>query len=662
MKLTTEHGELTLPAVFSFEIEQGSTFFSEDGTKSIPTVLPATDSDLAILGWPNRLARRSRFVTSLPVSIEQGIYRKSGMLVMASASSQDVTCSIALEESEFYVKYKQMALTDLFATVVRTEYSTPADWASYLYKVYDGTPDEFRVFPVAVQGDDGYLVNNEPDLQVQGLSPLIYARRVVMEHGVRVAVPVGYGIAPFLTLKAFLRRMFSLCGYTLSDGGFMADQMLDNLVLLHSCSDVICKGRIAYSDLVPGCTVADILQWLRDKFCVQALIAPASRTVTLMTVSALLATRPDQDLTGKVMGAVRESFAASRRIVITPDTSLEGAAAAADTLPKLLQKYKTYVVYAEDKWQTMGADVLGLRAATGVFYERDEDGLHAVGTNYFRYDRENADDAEEFSPSDLMPPMVIVNGVLMPFVGERTHRNTKVPDGQESAAQGIMLCQAAGMATTGRYCYGTTQAYNDAGVKSDHLFDLSSDSLFFRYFNTYNTHLLAGAVTLSMRLQLTASEVVSWNMYACKLLDGQVMVPTHLRYEVGSRIRCMDARFLLAKSYDDVQPDAPSVIPEAALKWSFDNSEFEAWQAAHQQHAGPASMFDYEWEWTSDDPYQVMQPTVTLPEPSYLGQRSEPLHRSMQYWEIETMISGEEVRRGPYLVTLTQSYFVEPTL
>ena len=59
MKLITDKGELTLPANFSFEVEQNSAFFSEEGAASIAATIPATPKDQSSsdspADWPGRI-------------------------------------------------------------------------------------------------------------------------------------------------------------------------------------------------------------------------------------------------------------------------------------------------------------------------------------------------------------------------------------------------------------------------------------------------------------------------------------------------------------------------------------------------------------------------------------------------------------------------------
>ena len=94
MKLIVEKGELNLPEDFSFEIEQNSAFFSEDGTASVGATIPATPDDLAKLDHPTRIARNTKFVNLFPAILSHGTFQKKGNLMVTSASKDGITCSI----------------------------------------------------------------------------------------------------------------------------------------------------------------------------------------------------------------------------------------------------------------------------------------------------------------------------------------------------------------------------------------------------------------------------------------------------------------------------------------------------------------------------------------------------------------------------------------
>lgn len=647
MKLVTEKGELTLPADFSFEIEKNSAFFSEEGSASIGASIPATVADQAKLGYPGRIARKSRFLPSFPASIQKGVFQKKGVLVVATASEAHITCSMALEDSELYAKHKDKKLREVFADKVLTTYTTPADWSSYLVAIFQGNkrnPD-FKVVPVAVNYDEKegrYQVNNEPDKKASSsMYGLIHGPRVVKEGSNNVTVPEGYGMAPFLTLEAFFSLIFSQLGYNVGRNCFGEHPVLKTMLLLHNCSDVVCNGRIAYADLVPNKSVSEILEWMNKKFHAQIAVDPESNTVDILLMEDVLSTHSDHDLTSEIIGKPSFSYAQSSRVVITPDTSLDGAEAAADTLQDLLTKYGTFIAYNEEDFAGLSESSLALRAATGQFYEVKSYSKKVVGSNYFRYDRGNSDASESFDPEDVMPPMVFVDGILMPYVGERKHRNTVYKNSKQDTDQDIIIAQYAGRSSTGKYCYATTQAYDDAGKLRNDGYTCNAEEMYFTFFGKYGDILLNNKVTVSGEFNLPIETIFKYDLYKLKQYNGQMLLPTYLKYEVGRKIRALEAKFILVKQFSDGVHDEPTPIPEAKLRWAFNNTEYEA--ITEQE---PPFGMDYIFEWADEDQYKVLKPEFSLPvTPSYLGEKSYSIERVLDMWEEDLRAGAEQGRR-----------------
>lgn len=662
MKLTTPSGELTLPSDFSFEIEQNSAFFSEEGAASVAATIPATPSDKAKLGFPSRLGRKSRFVNIIPATLQQGIYQKAGQLIVSGATDKSITCSIALEDSSFYSQHKDKKLKELFASKVDTRYSTPANWYSWLWKVYKGeVSSDFRLFPVAVNySEEGYQMNNEPvysSATSDEIWPLAHEPRIIMEGGEQVSVPEGYGIAPFLKLPVFIKYIFELCGYTVGSSCFSDDPFLSQLVLVHNCSDVICNGRIDYSDLVPNCTISDILEWIQNKFHAQIVVEPSSSTVNIVLLETILQKRFDLNLTGKVLGGLSHKFESTSRVVMTPDTSLDGAAPAAETIEALKAKYGYVMECDEKEFGALNSSCLALRLATGDYYEiRQSFGSSysrgsntaikkvKVGTNQFKYDRGNSEDSEEFSPSDLVPPIVSVDqyGTLAPYIGDRVHRNTSYNDSEKDTDQEIIVVYYAGLtekptydttggrvplASAGYYYAGTTQKYNNRGHLIDGAIELTPEGLVHKYFSLYNKHLRNNAITVSGEFKLTIEELLHYDLYSLKLLDGQLMLPVGLRYEVGRQLRCLQAEFKLIKDYSDDATDNPVVIPEPIYRWTVNQTEITAKATSlASEYTGTIR-----WKYDSSDEYISGDKDLFIPAPKAAGEKTPPIVRQVLF-------------------------------
>lgn len=657
MKLLVDKGELALPDDFSFEVEKNSAFFSDDGTASLAATLPATPDDLAKLGFPDRISRSTVYDNAFPAVLSHGIFQKKGVLVIGSVSDSGISCSIALDDSEFYATYKEKNLKDLFSQKEMDDFTDPDDWYDWLFRVYKGQiMNDFKIIPVAVNyndSDGSYQVNNEPvNDGSDGVWPLSHETRLVQEGEEEVSVPAGYGIAPFLKLSAFFRIMFELCGYTVNKNFFTAHEKFASLLLLHNCADVICNGKINYSDLVPNKTISEILEWLQQKFHAQIVVSPTTKTVDIVLLEDILTGNYDQDLTSKLLDGVKYTFSSSSRVVISPDTSLDKAAAAAETLQDLIDKYGGVTEVTETSGAGSG---LVLNLSTGMYYERwlsfgglprQESNNKLVGSNYFKYDRRNSENTEEFSPSDLLPPMVVVDTVLMPYIGERIHRNTSYNDSEKDTDQEIIIVDYAGLSKApvyddltgrlpysagGHYYYGTTQKYDNIGKERSGRMSLTPDGIFSECFRAYNRLLLNNSVEVEGKFDFSPDELLQYDIYSLKLFKGQLLLPTYLDYEIGKSVRCVSSKYLLVKNYTDGVDDEPLAVPSPKYKWQLNQTELKQMTENFQKQycKDPGNYISSEY--TEDDPYISGDNDFYLPAPTYLGQQSFKAERKMAF-------------------------------
>lgn len=656
MKLKLPSGDLAIPEGFSFQIEQNSAFFSEEGAASVPATLPATPGNLSKLTQPTRMARQRMYRNLFPATLSNGMFSKTGQLVVASASKAGIQVSVALEDSDFYSKHKDENLKKVFSQKVLHTYSTPADWYAWLYRVYTGDiVNDLRVIPVAVnKTDEGYQVNNEPVEDGNQIYQLTHEARLIPEGEDEMNVPDGYGIAPFLLLSAFLEQMFALCGYTVGSNCFATNTDLNRLILLHNCSDVICFGQLDYSDLVPNTTIGEFLEWMRQKFHAQIVCHPAAASVDIVLLEDILQEGYDYDLTGRLLDGLEHTFQAPSRVVIVPDTSLDGAAPAAETVGDLKKKYGSVVEVTENTaWPSNN---LILQLATGQYYEavadlkdiRSPGKNNYVGSNYFTHDSRSTDESETMTPADLMPPMVFANGVLMPYIGPRRHRNSSYQDSALDEEQEIIVVEYAGLSTAysfspaqlndprygrrlssmnrmnGHYLYGTTQAYDNLGQPRTGRFNLTPDEIFERFFKRYNKMLRSNLVKVEGRFDLPVEALMSWQMHRLKLRDGQLLLPVRLDYEVGRQIRCLSASFYQVKDYADAEDEQPVVIPSPSAQWVLNESEVTA-AVARSQAAHP----EYSITSKYDDEYSSGEKTVFIVAPTAPGQRTGNINRTI---------------------------------
>ena len=627
MRLITKNGELDLPEDFSFEIEKCSTFFSSDGEQSIPVTLPATPRNLAALGQPLRMAGSRSALTRVDAVLHAGVMQRHGQLVISGASRDGITASLALGESDLYTKYSEMSVRELFAGHKRTEYNTVEGWVGYFNKVIAGEAeeDELTLMPVLVdKNDDRYIILNEPE-QTSGTSPqeLKWMARVISSGDSAEQVPEGYGITPFLYFRTFITLLFEKMGLKIGVSAF-DDTFFDSVVLLNNCADTICAGSLSYEDLVPSCTVGELLELMEAKFNVYLFVNNETATADLLCMDIKVSGVPDMDISAQLdsMDGIKLDFGERERIVLSSDTSLEGAAPPEDNLKVFHDKYPVVSSLNEDEMHRIRHYSVVLRLATGEYYmversiETNAYNLRRLGMNYFARDRHNTEKSREITAEDMLPPMVMYNRdgdvwndlILAPYIGSRAHRHTSYSSSGKDEDQVVIFAFDAGEAAVDSYHapsyrLATTQAYNNIGIQW-RTGDLTPESLFSRFFSGINDVLSNCISTVTAKVDFTPGQLLAMSMGRLKLLGGVLLLPKTVRYNVGRGVSCGQSEFLIVKDYlDDVQED--NIEFEGQLyTWQFKSRLVEALEDLEQTHA----IVEYEWSDGLSDEFIYVPP------------------------------------------------------
>lgn len=618
MKLITEHGQLPLPDDMEISVEQHNPFFSDEGASSIPVTIPATQQALSVLGRPERVGSTSR-LRRMAATLSEGAFIRNGQLLMESASADEgITCSFLMAESEFYTKFKEKNLRDIFKDKVRQEWQDMAALYSYLIELYHGDKDDdFILCPVAVDYDSEagtYRVNNAPSDGGQ----LEYLSRYIPDGDDSILVPDGYGIAPFLYLHRLIDLLFSISGYTVVNNPFRTDAALKRIIVLHNVSDVICAGKIDYSDLVPDMTVSDFLEWLHDKFLAAVSINPDRKQADVYLLQDVLSNAvADMDLSGKIDGQVTITFNDTSRVILKADTSLEGAAPVAETIDAFFGNNKYVTEVDEDMFNSdeISHYCIVKRLATGDYWSFAENSRQIsvvkssrIGTNYFNYDKNNSEDSEEFSPADLLPPMVLVNSILMPYIGARIHRHTQINGKNENDdTQKMIIAYERGLFGE-NYRLATTQKYDAVG----HLwtqYSLTPDDLYLRFFALYNGILRAGKEELSGRFILTVKELLSLDSMKRKLFKGQHVLLESISYSINHHMLDNgNSKFLVLKNVDDPDP-YPEFISQKYY-WKVNISAITRRQEELEgQYGGPNAGGSYSFDYPEGSIFPTEPPS-----------------------------------------------------
>lgn len=595
MKLLTEKGEITLPEDFSFEIEVNNPFFSEEGTASVPAVLPATGDTFRIFGNIERPGKARRHTRVIPAILQHGAFQRKCNLVTESASAEDgISASLAFSESEMYSSIKEKNLKDIFAKEQMIFDSSrsglwPRDGVALLYSDCFKKPipssefSDIRIFPVATELEDGsIIILNEPDD-----SPLEQGFRHRTRTIRGVQVPNGYGVTPFLLLHVMLAKTFGLCGYNVFRNDFETSPF-SSIVVLNNCADTLCykePGVIRMSNLVPSMTVAELISWLKDRF--GAVVSVNHNELSIILIQNALSAAPDMDMSKMLQGAVAISYPVSSRVVLSSSTEIESAEPASETMDSLREKYDVIrdILLGEDP----KCNCVVFRRQLGKFYavtEYENASSYKetlLGSNCFTYDRKNSEETEEHSAKDRFVPEIDYNEMLMPYIGNRLHYNTSIPGENNDESQPLQICYAF---WGGGCWYGSTQPYERDGTEEFYgqtMYPvLSHDGYYQLCWERYNGLLLNSAPEIEAQIDLDIRQLLSLDLMMPKLLNGQKVMIKSLTYEISeSGTKCGKCILQLLPKYDDeIFDESISFEQNRGFEWRLVSTYSQAYDAA----------------------------------------------------------------------------------
>lgn len=593
MKLVTEIGEITLPSDASLTIEKHNPILSEEGDATTPISIPSTPSNLRSLNHPERIDRSSRHLNTINAVLYDGASQKNGVIVMSSAHDRDgVDAVFATDTGDLYAKAKDKTLKDIFKDADLAEnFQSVTDAITVMQNVLDlVTTKDYAIFPIAIaeyelgNGTKVYQYNNEIDANKN----LVWGARMVHEGDVLMTVPTGYGVSPQIYLGKLLQRIFECLGYTVKENCFN-EYPRSNIVIINNCSDTLVTPKLNYADMAPSCKLSDFITWINDKFHAAVNVDSNTKTVSVVMMEDVLSSKPTQDISDLVADGITVSLNGTKRVVLQPSTEIEGTEPAAETFDALIRKYNgEYVLCNEQEFQSLEtsnpqiADCLILRASTGMFYNLERDLVSGkqvitkLGTNYFKYDRNNSDETEQHAPVDVMPLMTCdPKCLLAPFIGERLHFHTNYNGEKEDDNQEI-ICAYAFKAASGYYAktLATTQRYVTPADGSDGTsipICMATYDLYRTFWHLYNTILLNNETRASAKVNLKKSDLLRLDMTKQVLCQGQFFVPVSAKCTINDKPELTDMEFLLNKIFtDSITDEGYDPSEPTGYKWVAD--------------------------------------------------------------------------------------------
>lgn len=588
MKLSIQSGEVLLPEDNEFEIESSHPFFSDEGTASVPITIPASNENLALFGQPAGMRNAHRMVRKFPAMLYSGLFQKQCRIIMESAGDKNgIAASLLFEESEMYSSLRDRKIRDILAgkwyVATKSTMRTPTEL--YQNTRFPGVPEDLLsdvvCFPVAVKGDGGNVfIVNEADStgNIKGEQA-----RVLQIDGKSVNVPAYYGVAFFLYLWALVEYTFTLSGYTVSGNIFKTDPELRKIVVVHNVCDAMTDPDgygFSYASLAPSMTAGELITTLRDVF--GAVVSVRNNDVSISLMRDILDAQPDFDLTpyeseGRILNYPEQS-----RLERSFDTSIESAEPAAETVNDFAAAYENVPRVTD----------AGLITEPGVYYvpvlnkyyikdTRTSD-VRLLGSDCFKYSRPlDIDEVEDLSPELRFLPMIKVDSLYMPFIGDRVHAMLDI-DKDPDAEQALQLCYVHWQTGTPAHYCGSSYSYNEKGGSVLYMVvgpggkplrrpysPLTPEGLG-KYWSSYERLLVNGAPTIETAFSIPLPQLLSLDRNTVKFLDGSRVIFRSMSYVIADsldRISVKASLQLLPDYVDEVPIPALSVKVINSYRW-----------------------------------------------------------------------------------------------
>lgn len=602
MRLYNRNGTFDLPDGFALNLERTNPFFTDEGDTSVPVTLPSSPHNLQLLGHIERIDAKSNDLAKAEAWLTIGAVTVKGTLIIDTISMEDgIDAAFTFRNGGLYIEYRDKSLKELFSDIVDDTYSEAREWGNHLESIYNGTilHEDYTCFPVFGQKEDGFSGGHCPINYVVGNS-LVYQQRIYYEGGVLLYVPEGYACTPFIYLHRMISIMFEKMGYAVKYNCF--ETLPNKFVVLNNCVDTIINGKLLYADMVPDMTVSDFLNWLLDRFMTQVIVDSNTMTVNVWPFSGLLGSDigngTDMDITDMLISGITMRYEQPSRIVVTPTVG-DGAQAAASSKKALKDKYGSWVELAESEYWSIRnnnnpayEDCLVMRRATGMYYELQRDVntgeivMVEIGTNYFAYDRGNADNSESFSPCDVMPAMYCDAAAhLMPIIGDHIHNHSTYEGIKANGKQDliVVLEWQDGEHHSGFKRCGTTQNYIpliDQGVSGSVLaLGSTPEQLYGFFWSQYNNILLNGKKTATMRVNYDTPTFLTLDMAYPKTCRNQKVLPVKSAMNVGAKASNGNSEFVVIRQVYDLTDSYISPGAVSRFRWVMDNKQLLGFKA-----------------------------------------------------------------------------------
>ncbi|WP_458410076.1 hypothetical protein [Bacteroides congonensis] len=626
LTIKTQKGIYDVPTDFQMEVEITSPIYTDKGSQTLASTLPATKRNLYLADYIHRVDLVNAPGKDVMAIIADGIYRRTGKQNITSASRESgIVANFGFDESLMYEAWSYVSLKKLPNLPVYKPDGGITVLMTHLSNVmrYKESAD-YYVFPIQVKnessGDVVYPEFVNPIERAENgnydLKKNVRTEKIVISGTlVDVKLPAGYGLSPFIRVSKILELIFSSYGFNLVENAFATHYQLKKMVVLNNVADAIVQGQIEYKNMMPDCSVNDFLDALYCRTGAKVFVDGNTKTAKVILIKDAISANPFANWTLLKSSDLVPSYGVPKQLKLSAGTSFEGADVESDSFEEFLEQYNGIITEVKGASPGYIPDdtYICYQASTGRFYKRNviTKNVSLVSSDFFPWNKKTVNvENEEVTGADECLPMAFTNSLLVPqyLAGtvnlNTTLRGAKVEEQKEDTP--LCFCFAMGLATDEKgnstgYYFGSSLCRDPSGNyfrdSSGNTYTYSlvfrgEDGAFNRFFKEWDAILRHSNHTLTGKFNIDRINLTKIDVGRPLLISGQRLMVESVKHSMPYRINKPATVKLrttkLLKPYDLESEQGIVAMKPQTTKWvmvSYTDSVFEAaTKAAEERH------------------------------------------------------------------------------
>ena len=626
LTIKTQKGIYDVPTDFQMEVEITSPIYTDKGSQTLASTLPATKRNLYLADYIHRVDLVNAPGKDVMAIIADGIYRRTGKQNITSASRESgIVANFGFDESLMYEAWSYVSLKKLPNLPVYKPDGGITVLMTHLSNVmrYKESAD-YYVFPIQVKnessGDVVYPEFVNPIERAENgnydLKKNVRTEKIVISGTlVDVKLPAGYGLSLFIRVSKILELIFSSYGFNLVENAFATHYQLKKMVVLNNVADAIVQGQIEYKNMMPDCSVNDFLDALYCRTGAKVFVDGNTKTAKVILIKDAISANPFANWTLLKSSDLVPSYGVPKQLKLSAGTSFEGADVESDSFEEFLEQYNGIITEVKGASPGYIPDdtYICYQASTGRFYKRNviTKNVSLVSSDFFPWNKKTVNvENEEVTGADECLPMAFTNSLLVPqyLAGtvnlNTTLRGAKVEEQKEDTP--LCFCFAMGLATDEKgnstgYYFGSSLCRDPSGNyfrdSSGNTYTYSlvfrgEDGAFNRFFKEWDAILRHSNHTLTGKFNIDRINLTKIDVGRPLLISGQRLMVESVKHSMPYRINKPATVKLrttkLLKPYDLESEQGIVAMKPQTTKWvmvSYTDSVFEAaTKAAEERH------------------------------------------------------------------------------